>query len=54
MADEKSPPHDESLGNGDNVKNQIDMLIFHIAKCVAGVTFSIYRRAKFEILLAIP
>jgi len=29
-------------------------LIFYTAKCVAGVTFSLYRRAEFEIQLAIP
>ena len=40
--------------NGVGVKNQIDMLIFRTAKCVAGITFSIYRRAKSDIWLAIP
>mgnify|MGYP003261771549 len=35
-------------------KNNTDVIIFLTAKCVAGVAFSIYRRAKFEILPAIP
>ncbi len=38
----------------DSVKNQIDMLIFHTDIGVAGVTNIYYRRAKSEILLAIP
>lgn len=35
-------------------KNNTDVIIFLTAKCAAGVTFSIYRREKLEILPAIP
>ncbi|GEM_PF-2926608 len=61
MAYEKSPTRishrllaNNSLGNEDNVKNNADAIIFRTAKCAADVTFSPYRRAKSEILLAIP
>ena len=35
-------------------KNNTDVIIFLTAKCAADVTFSIYRRAKLEILPTIP
>ena len=38
----------------NSVKNNDDTLIFYTTKCVTGATFSAYRRAKSEILLAIP
>ena len=38
----------------NSVKNTDCYLIFHTAICVAGLTNSIYRRAKSEIWLAIP
>ena len=34
-------------------KNNVDTIIFLTAKCVAGTTFSLNRRAKSEILLTI-
>ena len=37
-----------------SVKNNADAIIFYTTKCVAGATFSAYRRAKSDILLAIP
>ncbi len=37
-----------------SVKNNAGAIIFHTAKCAAGVTFSLYRRAEFNIQLAIP
>lgn len=30
-------------------KNNVDTIIFLTAKCVAGTTFSIYRRVKSDI-----
>ncbi len=35
-------------------KNNTDVIIFITAKCATDVTFSIYHRAKFEILPVIP
>ena len=37
-----------------SVQNNADALIFHTAKCVAGATFSFYRRAEFNIQPALP
>ena len=37
----------------NSVKNNADAIIFHTTKGGADVTFSTYRRAKFEILPAI-
>ena len=37
----------------NSAKNNADAIIFCTAKCVAGVIFSFYRRAEFEIKLAI-
>ncbi len=42
------------MQNGDSVKNQIDMLIFHTDIGAADVTNIYYCRAKSEILPAIP
>ena len=42
-------PKDYKLGMEDSVKNNADAIIFRTAKCVAGATFSIYRRAKSDI-----